>query len=109
MLRSRKLTPYDKFLYQRMSFGLANATATFQRLMDIVLAGLEQHMLMMSSSSGSLGSSICKCGWGKEYLNYQRHRFGAGQVAIPSDRTKAIRNYQCFRLYCLGPLSTVGM
>ena len=37
------VTHFGKMEYSRMPFGLVNATSTFQRLMDIVLDGL-QHM-----------------------------------------------------------------
>ena len=35
------VTPFGKMLYSRIPFGLVNATSTFQRLMDIVLDGLQ--------------------------------------------------------------------
>ncbi len=35
------MTPWGKFQFRRMPFGLRNAPSSFQRLMDSVLSGLE--------------------------------------------------------------------
>ena len=42
------VTPWGKFCFVRMPFGLRNAPTTFQRLVDTVLAGLERYAVPYS-------------------------------------------------------------
>ncbi len=93
----------DNFLqYKRMDFGMRNAPATFQRLMRIVLAGLEnceaylddiviyscdweQHLISLYSvferlSDASLTLNLAKCEFGKAGVTYLGKCVGQGQV-----------------------------
>lgn len=96
------VTP-DHFLqYKRMAFGMRNAPATFQRLMRIVLAGLEnceaylddivvyssdwqQHLTSLYAvfhrlSDASLTLNLAKCEFGKAVVTYLGKCVGQGQV-----------------------------
>ncbi len=88
--------------YKRMAFGMRNAPATFQRLMRIVLAGLEnceaylddiviyscdweQNLISLYSvferlSDASLTLNLAKCEFGKSIVTYLGKCVGQGQV-----------------------------
>ncbi len=79
--------------YKRMAFGMRNAPATFQRLMRIVLAGLEnceaylweQNLISLYSvierlSNASLTLNLAKCEFGKSIVTYLGKCVGQGQV-----------------------------
>ena len=110
------VTSYGKYEYTRMPFGLVNATSTFQRLMDVVLLGLNDvsaayidDILIFSSSwedhlihieqvleqlqKAGLTARPEKCEWGKSQLVYLGHLIGCGRVAIPEDRASAMLHY----------------
>jgi len=90
-------TPYGHFEYNRIAFGLKNAPATFQRLMDQVLMGLQEielfvylddiviytrsleergtkfHRLMKRLSEANLFLQLDKCEFLKREVIYLGH------------------------------------
>ena len=111
------VTPWGKFCFVRMPFGLRNAPTTFQHLMDTVLAGLEgyavpyiddiliysesweAHLVHMETVLQKLGEAkltakLSKCEWGKRYVQYLGHLVGEGCVSVPEARTDSIREYR---------------
>ena len=99
-----------------MPFGLANATATFQRLMDCILDGMSgfcsaynddilvysqdwkshiAHLDQVFSKLDGAGLTVkrSKCEWGKSGLIYLGHRIGDGRMAVPGDRASAVENF----------------
>ena len=114
--RTAFITPWGKFCFLRMPFGLRNAPTTFQRLMDTVLAGLEGYavpyiddILIFSESwddhlkhvrvvlgrlsDAKLTAKPAKCEWGKQFVNYLGYTVGEGHVSVPDARVTSIRDY----------------
>ena len=110
------VTPFGKMEYSRMPFGLVNATSTFQRLMDIVLDGLqnmcsayvddiivysgswEEHLKDIDTVLGKLKKAgltakPSKCEWGKQYLVFLGHKIGGGKVTVPENRARSVAEY----------------
>jgi len=110
------VTPFGKFQYRRMPFGLINAISTFQRLIDRVLLGLEEccaayiddvliyseslvehlsHLEAVLQRLKDAGSTAkeSKCELGKSQLEYLGHQSGKGRLAVPEDRVAAIAHY----------------
>ena len=110
------ISPYGKFEFTRMPFGLKNAPAIFQRLMEVVLRECYEYsapyiddIVVFSSSVGEhvehlrgvlgalrkYGMTIKekKCEFGKEKLEYLGHIIGGGELAVPAHRAAAMAEY----------------
>ena len=110
------VSQFGKFSFARMPFGLRNAPAIFQRLMEEVLRGCylwsapyiddilvfsengEDHfehltMVVQALSEHGLTLKSEKCVFGKTHLEYLGHWIGCGTVAVPEHRATAMAEY----------------
>ena len=104
-------SPWGKFAFTRMPFGLMNAPVTFQRCMHTALSQQAEHssiyiddVLIYSSSwdehlvhirgvlealrEAGLTAKPSKCVWGARSLEYLGHEIGDGLVSVPDARIK---------------------
>lgn len=111
------ICPWGKWQYRKMPFGLCNAPAVFQKLMDIVLKDCmsfscvyiddiliwsptwQQHLEDLRHVFGSLRKAglTCrteKCEFGKTKLQFLGHYIGNGTLSVPKDRVTAMAEYQ---------------
>lgn len=109
------ITPQGKFEFLVLSFGLKNAPATFQCLMDNVLAGLDnalaylddiviysdsweqhkQHLGEVFTRLHQAGLRVkrSKCHFGTATVSFLGHIIGRGQVRPHQTKVAAIENY----------------
>ena len=111
------VSPYGKFEFTRMPFGLKNAPATFQRLMEVVLGDCYhcsapyiddvvvfsssreehiEHLRQVLERMRRFGLTLkeSKCQFGRKKLEYLGHIIGGGELAVPAHRAAAMAEYK---------------
>jgi len=105
-----------KFEFSRMPFGVKNAPAAFQELMESVLRGEESHAkpymddivifshtwvdhvrhirsVLNKLSEAGLTANPKKCYWGGKCVEFLGHMIGGGEMMLPQHRVTALTNY----------------
>ena len=110
-------TPWGKFQFCRMPFGLRNGPAVFQRLMDKLLhqdlafsrvyiddivvfsATWEEHcshlkVVLGRLKKAGLTANVKKCQWGQVRCEFLGHIVGEGKVSPAECKVQALKEYQ---------------
>ena len=110
------VTPFGKYEFLRMPFGLRNAPSIFQRVMEVVLRGcyffcapyIDDIVVFSKSGEEHLGHlrevlealrrhgltvKLGKCAFGRRKLEYLGHLIGGGEMAVPKHRATAMAEY----------------
>ncbi len=109
--------PAGKFKYVCMPFGLKNAPAIFQAVVEQVLAPMarvasnyiddvvvfsrswDDHLKDLQEVIECLGKAGLtikrkKCEFGRRYMSYLGHQVGCGRVAVPESRVRAMAEFR---------------
>ena len=110
------ITPFGKYQFLRMPFGLRNAPSIFQRVMECVLRGCymfsapyiddivvfsqdgEAHLtdlreVLVALRKNGLTVKLDKCAFGMKKLEYLGHLIGGGEMAVPEHRATAMAEF----------------
>ena len=116
MLKTAFCTPWGKFEYTVMPFGLRNGPAVFQRLMDQVLhqdseravvyiddigifsSTWEDHcrdirLVLTRLKDAGLTANVSKCCWGHTHCEFLGHLVGEGMVSPADLKVQAVRQF----------------
>ncbi len=108
--------PFGKYKYLRMPFGLKNAPAIFQAVIESVLKPVSsccrnyvddvviysrtwhEHLTHLRQVIGCLSASgltikLRKCCFGRKHLLYLGHKIGAGLLAVPEHRVSSLAGF----------------